>query len=153
MSLGRRDREAWTERLLAWCDSSEQKAEAYRAVRTAALVRAESFKAQAVAFGRYARREEHLAQRIEGLAIGLLRATEDVTGAAEIECSDDTKLKLRRRKSQKVDITDEAAVPEGFIRVKKSVDKSAAGKVLKAGEEIPGLALLESVSEWVAWGL
>jgi hypothetical protein len=48
-------------------------------------------------------------------------------------------------------VTDESKVPESFVRVKRSIDKASAGKALKAGEEIPGIVLLETMSEWVAW--
>jgi hypothetical protein len=145
--------EEWTERLLAWADASEQKAGAYRAVRAAAMARAADFTAMSKAFATYAKRESRVVDRIESVATLLLKAAEEATGAAELACGDGTKIRLARRRSKRVDVIDEAAVPDVWIRVKRSVDKAGAAKALKAGDEIPGLGLLESVSERVAWGL
>jgi hypothetical protein len=147
--------EEWTERLLAWADASEAKAEAYRAVHAAAVARAKAFADMAKAYRLHAKREDRVAARVGSIAVLLLKAAEEATGAPELACGDGTTIKLARRRSKKVDVVDEAAVPDAWIRTKvsKSVDKSGASKALKAGEEIPGLALLETVSERVAWGL
>ncbi len=145
--------EEWTERLLAWADASEQKAGAYRAVRNAATGRADAFDAMSKVFAAYAKRENRVAERVESIALLLLQAAEGATGAAELACGDGTKIQLRRRRSKKVDVIDEEAVPETWIKTKRTVDKAGAMKALKLGDEIPGLDLLETVSERVAWGL
>jgi len=145
--------EAWTERLIAWCDASDQKAEAYRAVHRAAVARADDFAKMADDFKRYSKREAKIAARVESIAILLLKGAEDMKGAPELDCADGTKVKLRRRKSKSVAVVDEASIPDDYWRTKRTVDKSGAARDLKAGKEIAGMELVEKTSEWVAWGL
>lgn len=38
-------------------------------------------------------------------------------------------------------VEDEAAIPERFIRIKREIDKTAINAAVKAGEEIPGVAV------------
>lgn len=40
-----------------------------------------------------------------------------------------------------VTISDEAAIPERFIRTKREIDKTAINAAVKAGEEIPGVVI------------
>lgn len=146
--------EAWTERMLAWCDASEQKAEAYRAVVTAATSREGTFKALAAAYAKQAKREARVVERVESLAVLLLRATELTTGAAEAECSDGTRIVLKVQKSKRVEVLDQDAVPDVYLRrPPPAVDKAAAAAVLRGGEGIPGLELKEHSKDVVSWGL
>lgn len=54
------------------------------------------------------------------------------------------KAKVSFRKSQRVSVFDEAALPEEYVRTKviTEPDKRAIGKALKEGEYIPGAALV-----------
>lgn len=55
-------------------------------------------------------------------------------------------FKLSTRRSQAVEIVDEAEVPDAFWVVKKEVSKSAISNALKEGEEVPGAVLKENYS-------
>jgi hypothetical protein len=55
-------------------------------------------------------------------------------------------LKLSTRRSQSVEIVDEAEIPNTFFVVKREVSKSAISAALKEGEEVPGAFLKENVS-------
>jgi len=55
-------------------------------------------------------------------------------------------MKLSTRRSQAVEIVDEAELPESFFVVKKEASKTAIGNALKAGEEVPGAFLKDNVS-------
>lgn len=55
-------------------------------------------------------------------------------------------FKLSTRKSQAVEITDEAELPDAFWVVKREVSKSTISEALKAGEEVPGAVMKENVS-------
>ena len=55
-------------------------------------------------------------------------------------------VKLSTRKSQAVEILDEAELPDAFWVVKREVSKSSISEALKAGEEVPGAVMKENVS-------
>jgi len=146
--------ERWIDQLEAWAGMSGTKIESYRAAFEAAKARLEFFDEMVASYQKAAKRQASIMKRIDHLARLLLGGAEKLTGAPELECQDGTKVKLQRRRNQRVDVIDESSVPGAYIRIKtsRSVDKAGAKKVLKAGEEIAGLALLESVSETVKWG-
>ena len=56
------------------------------------------------------------------------------------------KVAFSFKKSKKVEVLNMEAIPEEYIRVtvKKDADKTAIGKLLKAGQEVPGCVLLEN---------
>lgn len=68
---------------------------------------------------------------------------EDKTGVKRYETA---LFKLSTRRSQAVEIVDEAELPEAFWVVKKEVSKSAIAASLKDGEEVPGAVLKENYS-------
>lgn len=149
------DEERWSDDLEAWADATGHKIEAYRAVHQAATDRASRFKSQAEAYTVAAGRELRTAAQMEVMATTVLRGAEDLSGAPEVLCEDGTKVKLRRRKSPKVEVVDESVVPIHLFVTNTAtrVDKREALKALKAGDDIPGLELTHSISEKVAWGL
>lgn len=63
-------------------------------------------------------------------------------GAAEAE-SEHHKARLQRG-GARVDITDEAALPDTFWRVKREPDKALVKALLAKGQAIPGAALVQS---------
>jgi len=54
------------------------------------------------------------------------------------------RVELRWRKSEAVEIVDEFKIPDEYIKIvqESKIDKAAISKKLKAGEEIPGAALI-----------
>ena len=58
---------------------------------------------------------------------------------------EDERVALSWRKSQAVEITDEAKLDESFWRVRREVAKSDVGEALKAGETVAGAQL---VTRW-----
>lgn len=53
-----------------------------------------------------------------------------------------------RKPSRHLEVLDESAVPERFVVTKTSIDKRGATAALKAGEDVPGCALVDG-----DWGL
>ena len=53
---------------------------------------------------------------------------------------------LSFRKSKKVEIENETLLAEKFFKVKKEVNKTELAKALKAGEEVVGASLVESMN-------
>ena len=53
---------------------------------------------------------------------------------------------LSFRKSKKVEIENETLLAEKFFKVKKEVNKTELAKALKAGEEVAGASLVESMN-------
>lgn len=65
-----------------------------------------------------------------------------------MECFGDRKLETPRvaigfRKSQVVEIEDEALIPQPWVKYKPSIDKAGIKKALKAGEYVHGAQLVE----------
>lgn len=65
-----------------------------------------------------------------------------------MECFGDRKLETPRvaigfRKSEAVEIEDEALIPQNWIRYKPSIDRAGIKKALKAGEYVHGAQLVE----------
>lgn len=65
-----------------------------------------------------------------------------------MECFGDRKLETPRvaigfRKSEVVEIEDEALIPQTWLKYKTSVDKAGIKKALKAGEFVHGAQLIE----------
>lgn len=59
----------------------------------------------------------------------------------------DTALfKLSTRKSQAVEITDEASLPDGCFVIKREVSKTAIKKLLEEGQDLEGAGIKENVS-------
>ncbi|MGD2215170.1 MAG: siphovirus Gp157 family protein [Gemmatimonadales bacterium] len=143
----------WADRVDAWAIESGDKAAAYRAVHRAARGRTMVLEAAAEAFATRAKRETKLAERMEGMVGMLLLAARDATGAAEVECQDGTRIRLRQRRSEAVLVRDQGALPEAYWRVKREPAKAEIKRALKAGIEVPGAELEQRVSERVDWGL
>lgn len=55
-------------------------------------------------------------------------------------------FKLSLRKSEAVDITDEAAVPDTFCTFERKVSKSAIKDFIKQGGEVKGAQLIENIN-------
>lgn len=145
--------ERWSEQVFAWCDAADQKAERYRAVVLAAQGREASFKQMAAAYIKAAKREARTAEKVEQLALLLLRSARLTTGAAEARCSDGTTIAMKVRKSTRVEVLDEARLPEHLFRVKREPNIAEIRARLKGGEEIEGAELQQHKKEVVSWGL
>ena len=73
----------------------------------------------------------------------LIFGQEDNKGIKRFETST---LKLSTRKSESVNITDEASVPEQYWVVKKEISKSAITNSIKAGEIVEGAEMKTNYS-------
>jgi len=81
--------------------------------------------------GRWQRREEALGVLIKGLL--------EVSGLEKLTLPEATISISKARAS--VEITDEAELPQGFVKTIRQPDKTAIGEALKAGEAVPGAQL------------
>ena len=57
-----------------------------------------------------------------------------------------SRVKIKHRKTERVEVTDESQIPAEYIRVKTEPDKAGLKKALKAGAEIDGAELVSDVS-------
>lgn len=80
---------------------------------------------------RWQRREDAMDLLIKGLL--------EVAGLEKLVLAEATVSIIKPRAS--VLITDEAEIPQGYVKTIRHPDKTAIGDALKAGEEIPGAAL------------
>jgi hypothetical protein len=53
--------------------------------------------------------------------------------------------KLSTRKSQSVEVLDEASIPIAFWVIKKELSKSEISKAIKDGESVPGAQLKDNI--------
>jgi hypothetical protein len=70
---------------------------------------------------------------------GLMRELLETSGATKVQLP--TATVSMRSVPPKVVITDEAAVPDTFFRIKREISKSAVADALKAGDPVPGATL------------
>lgn len=82
-------------------------------------------------FNRWQQREEAMTVLIKGLM--------EVAGLEKLMLPEAT-ISIRPP-SASVDITDPAALPQGYFALERKADKTAIGNDLKAGREVPGAAL------------
>ena len=80
---------------------------------------------------RYDRRTQALGELIQSLM--------EIANIRKLELPEAT-VSVRRA-PDKIVIVDEAAVPPGFFRIRRELDKAALKKALAAGEEVPGATL------------
>lgn len=126
-----------------------------RAIRSAALRRAEDYTAQAVPWQRLAERQRRLAEYVERLARNVLVAERTACGGAEgepykVQLPNGVKLGLRITRVVQVRSLDD--LPAGYARIKteKSADKIAIKRALEQGQDVPGAML--GTNEHVDWG-
>jgi len=74
------------------------------------------------------------------LALGLLQAHEDLTGETKIKRAD---LTAWIATTKSVEISDEGAIPSAFLVTTTRPNKTAIGKTLKGGEDVPGCELVD----------
>lgn len=137
----------------AWCEERTDRLLAIRYVREAALMRASAYREEANRQARRADREKRLADYCETLARGVLvaeRALKGESGAYRVELSNGLRMGLRV--TQSVSAPDVDALPPELVRTKivRDPDKVTIGKLLKAGEVVPGAVLV--ANESVDWG-
>lgn len=84
-------------------------------------------------------RQEAKEKKLESLTAWLMNAL-DGRKFETAKCS------VRFRCSDVVDVSDDAAVPAEYQRIKTEPNKAAIKAALKAGESVPGCALVASVS-------
>lgn len=82
-------------------------------------------------YGRWQRREDALGVLIKGLM--------DVAGLEKLTLPEATISIGKARAS--VEITNEADLPQGFVKLIRQPDKTAIGEALKAGQDVPGATL------------
>ena len=83
---------------------------------------------------------EKSVERVSQLALGLLQAHEDLTGETKIKRAD---LTAWIATTKSVEISDEGAIPSAFLVTTTRPNKTAIGKTLKGGEDVPGCELVE----------
>jgi hypothetical protein len=145
--------EQWTEQLIAWADHTQDKVAAYRAVYRSAESRAQLFKDEAARFTAARKREERVQNSIAELAKLLLRATEEATGEAAVDCGDGSKIKLISRKSPKITAINVDELPDVYVIIERKPRKAMIKKVCADGEIPPGVEYdADNKAEWVDWG-
>ena len=83
---------------------------------------------------------EKSVDRVSQLALGLLQAHEELTGETKIKRAD---LTAWIATTKSVEISDEDAIPSAFLVTTTRPNKTAIGKTLKGGEDVPGCELVE----------
>lgn len=146
--------ERWYAALDEWAAAAEHKIAAYRAIYRAAEARRQLLDGEAKRYAAAATREARTVERMEGMALALLHAQEELDGTSDVRLSDGTMVEIRTRRSTAVKVVDQKAVPDRWLRyAEPAVDKSGAAKAIKAGEQIPGLELEHREHEYVRWGV
>ena len=85
------------------------------------------------------------ADRFAARAEASRRAALEMLGALDLKRLDDPEFTATTRVGQPgVVVTDEAALPDAFVRTKRTPDKAAIGAALKAGQNVPGAMLKNS---------
>jgi hypothetical protein len=78
--------------------------------------------------------------RVSQLALGLLQAHQELTGETKIKRPD---LTAWIATTKSVEVINEADIPSAFLVTTTRPDKTAIGKTLKGGEDVPGCELVE----------
>lgn len=83
--------------------------------------------------------------RFQARAEASRRAALEMLGALGAPRVDDAEFTATvRQGSPGVVVTDEAALPDRFVRTKRTPDKAAIGAALRAGQDVPGAMLKNS---------
>jgi len=135
-----------------WLAKAGDKAQALRVIRQVRVDREESYLREVDRFQRRADREAKGLEYLTELAHVLLEGHRKLTGEPRINTPDGSHIRIQRTTSYRVEVLDETAVPERFIRTKRTVDKAALQPLLKSGEVVAGVELVEAVSEGARWG-
>lgn len=106
------------------------------------------YKAEAQRLLDHANRLAAVQERVKDLALHMLLAT----GQDKLETADGSWVKVARRKSKSVLVTDESWLPESCIRRTAAPDKTAIKKAIESGETIPGAEIVENESTSIQWG-
>lgn len=88
-------------------------------------------------------KENTIARLKESLLAALMVFTEE--DAKGIRRYETPLAKLSTRKSQSVEVLDEASIPPAFWIIKKEVSKSEISKAIKDGESVPGAQLKDNI--------
>ncbi|MDQ7011453.1 MAG: siphovirus Gp157 family protein [Mariprofundaceae bacterium] len=83
-------------------------------------------------------RKERYDRRAKALG-GLIHSLMEIANMRKLELPEAT-VSIRRA-PDKVTIIDEAAIPPGFFRIRREVDRAALKKALATGEHVPGATL------------
>lgn len=83
-------------------------------------------------------RQERFKARAETLR-GAAFAVLDVLGETRLDLPDIT-VSMRKNPARVI-ITDEAAIPDGYFRVTRTLDKSQISKAIASGQDVPGAEL------------
>lgn len=120
--------------------SLANKLEASQAVATAKRAKAATIKAEVKRLSDWAKRLEAAADSLDAYC---LRCVEPLEGRIETD-----HYSIGTRTSDRLEVLDEAAIPAEYLREKVtvSVDKAKAKAALKAGEEVPGCALVKNIT-------
>lgn len=117
----------------------QDKAESYCALIRNVSAEAEALKDEADRLTKRRRSLENLQTRLKEA----LRCAMIVSDTAKMDAGI---FKLSLRKSEAVDITDEAAVPDMFCEFKRTVSKSAIKDFIKGGGEVKGAQIIENIN-------
>ena len=88
-------------------------------------------------------KENTIARLKESLLAALMVFTEE--DAKGIRRYETPLAKLSTRKSQSVEVLDEASIPTAFWVIKKELSKSEISKAIKDGESVPGAQLKDNI--------
>lgn len=120
-------------------ESLEKKLEAVQVVSTQKRQRAEFLESEAKRFRNAASALRKSAQSLDEYAVKCVKPL----GRVETD-----HFSIGTRTSEAVQVLDEGKVPQKYLREKKSysVDKVAVKAALKAGDSVPGCALIKNVN-------
>lgn len=107
---------------------------------------ADRYEAEANRLLHFAKVHRNEAKRAKEFALPIARDHYDLTGETVIPGEH---VKLYYRQSTRVVVDNDAAVPDGYVRAKTSVDKTAVKKAIESGEDVPGCRL--ETGESVHW--
>lgn len=120
-------------------DQLNDKAEAYCKLIRNVSAEADALKAEADRLTKRRKSLENLQTRLkESLRCAMM--------VSETPKMDAGIFKLSLRKSEAVDIMDEAAVPDTFCTFERKVSKSAIKDFIKQGGEVKGAKMIENIS-------
>ena len=133
--------------LAAWFDATDDKIAAYHAVIKRLETEDAHLKAEADAIAACRKRQAKQAERVKDLATLLLTSMEALGNEPKVKRPT---FSAWLATTESISVPDDLALlPVGFWRTKIEADKTAIKAAIKAGEDVPGCAVVETRS--VRW--
>lgn len=94
----------------------------------------------------YKAEKDAFAEREKAAKAKAEKLSEWLTAALNGEKMTSNRVAISFRKSEAVEVEDEAVVPENCFKIKKEISKSTIKMLLKAGEKIPGCRIVQNLN-------